>query len=401
MKKLKFLFLIVNCVLVIPSTRDCLSQWVQVHYGKSNTTVRSLESAGNNIFAGKAGDGIYISINNGESWAQTSLCCRFVNALASNGNYIFAGTSTYGVYLSTNNGANWIQTSLNNQNVHSLEVSGNNIFAGTYPNNGVYISTNNGASWIQTSLCCRNIHALAANGNNIFAGTYLNFGVYSSTNNGTSWSKTSLNNRTIHSLDANGSNIFAGVDTTGVYLSTDNGSNWSITSLNNRIVFAILANGNTVFAGTLGYGVYISNDNGVSWIQRNEGLGNSYIYAFCISNNYIFASTGTSVYRRPLSELTGINLISSEIPSEFNLEQNYPNPFNPSTNIKFQIPKSGFVNMVIYDILGCEMATLVNEELKPGTYEVSWDAANYPSGVYFYRIKTPENIEVKKMILIK
>ena len=87
--------------------------------------------------------------------------------------------------------------------------------------------------------------------------------------------------------------------------------------------------------------------------------------------------------------------------SDFKLEQNYPNPFNPSTKIKFQIPVSGFVNLKVYDVLGTEVATLVNEEKFAGSYEVQFNASEFPSGIYFYTLKAGDFIQTKKMILIK
>jgi hypothetical protein len=107
----------------------------------------------------------------------------------------------------------------------------------------------------------------------------------------------------------------------------------------------------------------------------------------------------------------GIENISSNVPKDFTLYQNYPNPFNPSTKIKFQIPLNkggGFsrglsdvVTLKIYDILGREVATLVNEQLKPGTYEVDWDGTNYPSGVYFYKLTAGDFSLTRKMVLLK
>jgi len=97
----------------------------------------------------------------------------------------------------------------------------------------------------------------------------------------------------------------------------------------------------------------------------------------------------------------GIKPISTEIPSSFSLSQNYPNPFNPLTNIKFELPKSNYVTLKIYDALGREIATLINEQLAPGTYEVDWNGSNYPSGVYFYRLMTDNFNETKKMLMIK
>lgn len=99
--------------------------------------------------------------------------------------------------------------------------------------------------------------------------------------------------------------------------------------------------------------------------------------------------------------MTGINPVSPEIPSEFSLSQNYPNPFNPATKIKFDIPNSSFTSIKVYDMLGNNVAVLINEDLKPGVYEVSWDAASYTSGVYFYKLITGNFTETRKMILIK
>ncbi len=97
----------------------------------------------------------------------------------------------------------------------------------------------------------------------------------------------------------------------------------------------------------------------------------------------------------------GISPISTEIPQEFSLQQNYPNPFNPNTIIRFNIKDSRLITLKLFDILGGEIATLVNEQLIPGTYEVSWNASNFPSGIYFYRLTAGKYIDSKKMVLIK
>ncbi|MBI5403263.1 MAG: T9SS type A sorting domain-containing protein [Ignavibacteriae bacterium] len=120
-----------------------------------------------------------------------------------------------------------------------------------------------------------------------------------------------------------------------------------------------------------------------------------------ISNNYIFTGTwGGSVIRRPLSELIGIQNITSSIPNYFSLSQNYPNPFNPATNIKYQIANNKFISLKVFDILGKEIESLVNEKQSAGTYEVNWNGSQYPSGVYFYRLVTDGFTDTKKMILI-
>jgi hypothetical protein len=89
------------------------------------------------------------------------------------------------------------------------------------------------------------------------------------------------------------------------------------------------------------------------------------------------------------------------LPTEFLLSQNYPNPYNPSTKIKYSIPKSSQVTLKIFNSLGEDIETLVNEEKPVGTYEVNWNAANLPSGVYFYQLRAGEYTAVRKMILLK
>ena len=121
-----------------------------------------------------------------------------------------------------------------------------------------------------------------------------------------------------------------------------------------------------------------------------------------IYNNYIFAgSWENSVWRRYLDEIILVRSIQENIPDKHALHQNYPNPFNPNTKIKFEIAKLSDVKLIVYDLLGRAVATLVNERLKAGTYEVDFDGRELPSGVYFYTLISDSFKETKKMILIK
>ncbi|MGB5895882.1 MAG: T9SS type A sorting domain-containing protein, partial [Ignavibacteriaceae bacterium] len=89
------------------------------------------------------------------------------------------------------------------------------------------------------------------------------------------------------------------------------------------------------------------------------------------------------------------------VPTEFTLYQNYPNPFNPATKIKYSIPKESEVTVKVFDILGAEVITLLNEEKEAGVYEVDFNAQRLASGVYFYRLQAGSFIEAKKMVLMK
>jgi len=136
------------------------------------------------------------------------------------------------------------------------------------------------------------------------------------------------------------------------------------------------------------------------------GYGGDNFQNLCIMKNY--SDSALKYYYNDFQNCIpiGIQPISNEVPAKFMLYQNYPNPFNPSTKIKFALPPSPkgeglWVRVIIYDVLGREVSTLVNEGLKPGTYEVEWPAENYPSGVYFYTITSGNYFDSKKMILLK
>jgi hypothetical protein len=170
--------------------------------------------------------------------------------------------------------------------------------------------------------------------------------------------------------------------------------------------------GNNIFAGTSNYGVFFSSNNGTTWIEKNQGFNTiSTVRALLITNGYVFAGTANqSIWRRSYDETIGVKNISTEIPNKYNLEQNYPNPFNPITIIKFDIPDlnsplrrgaGGMMVLKVYDILGKEIETLVNEKLSPGTYEVTFNGSNYSSGIYFYKLTTDSFNETKRMLMIK
>jgi N-acetylneuraminic acid mutarotase len=117
------------------------------------------------------------------------------------------------------------------------------------------------------------------------------------------------------------------------------------------------------------------------------------------TSTYPVVYNSGGIYTNPA--VIGITAISTEVPGSFSLSQNYPNPFNPNSKIKFQIAKLSNVKLVVIDILGREVTTLVNENVKPGTYEVDFDGSKFSSGVYFYKLQTESFSETKKMLMVK
>jgi hypothetical protein len=148
-----------------------------------------------------------------------------------------------------------------------------------------------------------------------------------------------------------------------------------------------------------------TTNGGSNWILQSFAT-TLYLY----SMSFVSPTTGWAVgtfgriLKTTTGGFTGIQPISNEIPAEYKLYQNYPNPFNPSTKIRFSIPPLEGVRgrkLIIYDILGREVTSLVNEQLKPGSYEVEWNASDYSSGFYYYRLTTEDYSETKGMVLVK
>lgn len=147
---------------------------------------------------------------------------------------------------------------------------------------------------------------------------------------------------------------------------------------------------------TADYPPGLSNIDVMLWAHSIPGTGYVTFRAEKVLNtneNYTVTFGGSLI---PL----GIHQIST-IVKEFSLEQNYPNPFNPTTKINFSIPKSGYISLIVYDILGKEIKSLVNENLTPGEYETVFETIGLPSGIYYYILKTDNYRSVKKMILLK
>lgn len=195
-----------------------------------------------------------------------------------------------------------------------------------------------------------------------------------------------------------------------VFKTTDGGDNWILKLADSSSIYRSIQfiNTNTGFVvGTSNSSFAKTTDAGESW-----SVFESYLFGGLWSVYFIDANTGIAAGEYRVIRTTnggepiGIKPISSGIPDNFSLSQNYPNPFNPETRINFSVTSVGerhafHTTLIVFDIHGKEVQTLVNENILPGTYEVNFNGCNLPSGVYYYRLEAGDYKETKKMVLLK
>ena len=187
-------------------------------------------------------------------------------------------------------------------------------------------------------------------------------------------------------------------------VTTDGGDTWEYTSLG-ILWFSLDIGFRTATEGWAPLGAQrkflYTSDSGVNWniFDTPDSTNITHIcfpdslHGFGVGN---YGNIIKYVYQKPTNVQPEPGKISS-----FYLTQNYPNPFNPATTINYQMPELNFVTIKIYDVLGKEVATLVNEEKPAGNYQIEFNGANLPSGIYFYRIQANDYVETRKMVLLK
>jgi photosystem II stability/assembly factor-like uncharacterized protein len=361
--------------------------------GQNWTTQRSNQSGGiygiffwdeNNGWAAVDNGSVLHTTDGGANWSETSTSAPYLldfDFVDANNGWAFGGLGA--ILHTTDGGAHWTSQTTN---------QGNDFYAGKFFNadtgvavgyNGVIIrTTDGGANWVQESIGTARWFAglsFVDNNNGWAAGVKtlgIDGAISHTTDGGLTWSTpTTISNTDFGDIcftDAQNGWVVGSrpaTDVAFIYHTTDGGTNWteqtfnvSVTNLK-RISFVDTTTG------------WIAGDGGVILHTTNGGV-------------------------TPVKEITG-----NALPQQFVLSQNYPNPFNPSTTIEFSISKQSFVTLKVYDLLGREVATLVNKELQAGSFKTQFDAssarAGLASGVYLYRLNAGGFVQTKKLMLMK
>jgi photosystem II stability/assembly factor-like uncharacterized protein len=426
-------------------TTDMGQNWIRHQNGIEGIEVFRLKiNSEDYIFIGSENEGVYRSTDGGDSFTQIGLPISHIQNIdfSPDKNFIFASTPS-GVQRYNRTTGIWENKGLRDVEAVSVSPSGY-LYAATFPD-GLYFSINSGDKWtkmdINTNIIeiynCKAISdsililsaypkfALSNDAGNTwelayFGGSpwnstilsgydewiYLNGGnIYLTNNFGQSFieitAPSGISRKRGLSINSNGEIFFLnrqGNQSPGIYANTVPPSSW--VKIYSGITNSIYINSQNIIYVSSTEGIILSANNGDNWkLIFDDNPSRAFAHDLKVDGDILFIATnsyGLYELQIPTSVGEGNDLITS-----YKLYQNYPNPFNPSTKIKYSIPLSQFVQVKVYDILGQEIKTILNEHKQAGIYEIEFNAEALPSGVYFYKLQAGEFLETKKMILLR
>jgi len=450
--KTKIIFLVLVLLLITSPSKAQTWEFV----GLDSLVIKQLYVSGDTIWAATDARintnmiaGIYKSTNKGTTWFQLDstlgdgTAVYFYKNLNNSLYYLVKGNGSFNIagnlYKSLDAGQSWeILQQLENISVDWIGISPfnkNEIYAreSHYTPAGwfetVYRSLDEGGNWQEITYLPSSSHGRnltfnisLTDSNKLYAAVDDKLGgkyFYVSTNKGDSWNYISAPPDVPVEL-INDSYLSERIYMSSLYISENGGYTWELADsglpdTSDYLSFYESPNDTNEIYTLRSDGLYKSNKNYIYW-NRVEGTENLPLYLGVYGfigwdrgelrnifidtlTNEIYIGTAKGVYKKNL--VTGVTENNNKLPSRFILNQNYPNPFNPTTTISFQIPEKNFITLNIYDVLGKIIATLIHEEKSVGSYEVSFNASELTSGIYFYRLQAGKFIETKKMVLAK
>jgi hypothetical protein len=380
--------------------------YVMGFFGFSFAALR--DSLGNStIFAAsEGGPYVYLSTDNGSHWQPTNngLTTSAISSLCAMNGVIFAGTPN-GIFVSTDRGAQWIQRNngmaQSTPAIYPTAVLGPYIFAAqTYK---IYRSSDMGLNWTEIGHngVWGGIRRLVSTDSSLAVGT--DSWLFISSDYGQTWTREPFGGN-CWGLASRSRSIFAASydEPGGLFRSTDNGVTWDQPQGGyNLKISTLCASPSHLFAGT-NTGIFVSQDDGASWTSFSE-IGDDLVDAssLFVWDEFLFAGCH-GFWRRPLSDApSSVDRPEDHVLSSYTLGQNFPNPFNPTTTIRFQLPIRVHVRLVVYDLFGRVVSTVVDDVKDAGSYDVSLDAQSLCSGTYFYRLQSSVGSVTRKMMLVR
>jgi hypothetical protein len=401
------------------NNRSLVANFTQITYNintSSNPSNGGTTSGGGNMNCGNSitvtatANNCYTFTNWTENGNIVSTSSSYTFSASSNRNLVANFTqSIYSISLTSNPSNGGTTTGGGNigcGNSVTVTATANNCYTFTnWTENGNIVSTNNNYQFTASSN--RN---LVAN----FAQTTYSINISSNPSNGgitAGGGNVGCGNSVTVTATANNCYTFANWTENGNVVSTNAVYTFSVSSNRNLIAnfalitYAINLSANPVNGGSVNGGGQVNCGQSItvtavpnnlfifnSWKENGNVVSTSASYQFTASSNRTLVAEF-----QPTVDVKEHKII----PAQYYVHQNYPNPFNPKTNIRFDLPKEEFVTLTVFDILGKEITTLVNQTMSAGSYSVDFDGSNFQSGIYIYRIVAGEFSETKKLLLIK
>jgi photosystem II stability/assembly factor-like uncharacterized protein len=441
--------------------------WVALGTPAISSAMSIVRSASGYVLLGTDRNGIFKTTDDGLTWQPINLTgfpkptSQITSITGRHGGVLFAGTSQFGNFISRDWGVTWTRNIPGSLTINRLAAHPNGLVF-CAPQGALCVSEDDGNHWRYTGNVYSWDVTIDQNGYIYSCGNYTS-GVQRSTDLGQTWKwlpcpgttylrmhvtrmgmivvltpyhednpyrtwnyiRTSADGgstwigSTLNVADAdinefastNNGYIFV-ASSIGVYRSTDSGRTWYPT--NNGITTSDIRSLATnthdeVFAGTANRGIFRSTDYGYNWEPFNTGLTDTTITSlYCDADGFLIAGGWNQGIYKTFLSTTSVRENETP-PLFFSLMQNYPNPFNPTTTIEFQIARTSYVTLTVFDLLGREVKTLVNEEMKAGRYQKSFDGSQLAGGMYVYRLRASQSgdghavsiSQTKKLLLIK
>lgn len=400
------------------------------------STLYSIQCLPNGDVVAGGYDGLFLkSTNSGQDWKASYInvnlvCPNIQDIFFVNDNVGFAARGYGMLNKTTDGGETWTAVIPDTINVSSVIygiyfLDENLGFAvGKLATNTdmIYKTTNGGETWdLKTNIINGTLRHIVFRNENVGVAVGDKLNAIYTTDGGTTWNPSTFTSvpsgfesagiKRVEFVDDN--NVIA-IGDAMILSSTDAGVNWNFVNVPNLVEGL----GGLSFEGTTGWatgyksssprslGVYQTTDGGVNWANIIDVSGNvfnvnsDYLYNGSNHGNYVWVCGASSniFTNEPFTDVKNEKPVS---PNEFYLSQNYPNPFNPETKFTYNLPEASFVSIKIYDVLGNEVRTLVNEYKSSGKYDLIFNANDLSSGIYFYCLRTGNNFITKKMTLLK
>jgi len=440
--KPRFLMFVVCAVCTTGCINEAFAQWYEIPQMQYSRIWSIITTNDSTVFVGADNATLLRSTDGGLTWTnlatwQNGLEADTILSLVRGGGYIFAGTNAPGgLFRSSDNGDSWTlsgQGFPGNSAINGMTYSNGVVYAAA--NIGVYASTDSGESWkadtaglnmgpwYEYDVTPSGIVGIAAVDSTLFVVRSWDIntrgGVYVAREDSIAWKPIGLDSLPTYGLFAIASidtNVFVAT-AHGIYVYSGSGTGWSArnnglpiddsTSFQSclfttvdTLLFAYISNTSTY---SYGKGIYVTSNLGETWTEVNDtALAQSSLTAMVATGKYLFAGTTQGAWRIPIADVvTSVNKDRPQLPSGCVLYQNYPNPFNPSTVISYELSTSSRVALEIYDVLGREVKTLVDEKQSAGSHSLSFASGNLPNGVYLCVLRASAYTKVIKMVLLK